>query len=245
MLVSAGPQVFAQLLGTAYVPARGDEGSVAKVNMLLTRLPRLKAASVDPREAFGGTFHINESYEDMQSSYSQAASGQLPAQPPAEIYCHTLTDDSILGPDLRKAGYQTLTLFGLDAPYRLFQEENDHTRASLLDRYLRDLHEVLAEPIEECLARDSAGQPCIEIKTPPDLERELALNLGNIFHAAPSWFFVETGDNLPAGPWGVETPFTRIYRCGSSALRGGAVSGIPGHNAARQIFAELRLPWPE
>ncbi len=66
VLVSAGPQVFARLLGTAYVPARGDEGSVAKVNMLLTRLPRLKAAGVDPREAFGGTFHLNESYEDMQ-----------------------------------------------------------------------------------------------------------------------------------------------------------------------------------
>jgi phytoene dehydrogenase-like protein len=245
VLVSSGPQVFAQLLGIPRVPACGDEGSVAKVNMLLTRLPRLKAANVDSRDAFGGTFHINESYEEMRTSYSQAAAGQLPARPPAEIYCHTLTDDSILGPDLRQAGYQTLTLFGLDAPYRLFKEDTGQTRASLLARYLRDLNEVLAEPIEECLARDSAGQLCLEIKTPSDLERELALNLGNIFHAAPSWFFVESGDTQPAGTWGVETAFPRIYRCGSSALRGGGVSGIPGHNAARQIFAELRRPWPD
>jgi phytoene dehydrogenase-like protein len=245
VLVSAGPQVFGRLLGLPYLPAHGDEGSVAKVNMLLTRLPRLKAAGVDSQDAFGGTFHINESYEDMLTSYRQAAAGQLPAQPPAEIYCHTLTDDSILGPDLRQAGYQTLTLFGLDVPYRLFSEETTQTRASLLDAYLRDLGQVLAEPIEECLARDSAGQPCIEIKTPPDLERELALNCGNIFHAAPSWFFVESSVTHPSGLWGVETSFPRIYRCGSSALRGGAVSGIPGHNAARQIFAELRLPWPQ
>jgi phytoene dehydrogenase-like protein len=244
VLVSAGPQVFARLLSTPYLPAQGDEGSVAKVNMLLTRLPCLKAG-VDSQDAFGGTFHLNESYEDMRRSYMEAAAGQLPAQPPAEIYCHTLTDDSIVGPDLRQAGYHTLTLFGLDVPYRLFSEETSQTRALLLDRYLRDLRQVLAEPIEECLARDSSGEPCIEIKTPPDLERELALNCGNIFHAAPSWFFVETHGTHPSGLWGVETSFPRIYRCGSSAIRGGAVSGIPGHNAARQIFAELRLPWPQ
>src|SRR5262249_22539818 len=152
---------------------------------------------------FGGTFHINESYEEMRASYAQAAAGRLPEKPPAEIYCHTLTDDSILGSDLQKAGYQTLTLFGLDIPYHLFHEEPELTRSSLLRRYLPDLNQILAEPIEDCLARDSSGRPCIEIKTPADLERDLALNLGNIFHAAPSWFFVESADDLPAGPWGV------------------------------------------
>jgi phytoene dehydrogenase-like protein len=240
VLVGTGPQVFAQLLGETYAPTPGDEGSVAKVNLLLRRLPPLRAAGIDPREAFAGTFHVDESYEQMRASYREAADGVLPMRPPAEIYCHTLTDDSILGPDLRTAGYQTLTLFGLDVPYRLFETDPEATRAELLHRYLDGLNQVLAEPIEECLAHDIAGQPCVEIKIPQDLEMDLALNRGNIFHAAPSWFFAE--DSTQAGTWGVETPCDRIYRCGSSAARGGAVSGIPGHNAARRIFEELRLP---
>jgi phytoene dehydrogenase-like protein len=240
VLVCAGPHVFAQLLGSPYTPDPADEGSVCKVNMLLRRLPRLKAPGIDPGDAFAGTFHIDESYSQMQQSYSEAAGGTLPARPPFEIYCHTLTDGSILGPQLREAGYHTLTLFGLDVPYRLFEHDHDARRAQVLRRYLTGLNRLLAEPIEDCLATDAHGDPCIEIKTPQDLERELALHQGNIFHGALSWFFVE--DEEQAGFWGVETPYERVYRCGSSAVRGGAVSGIPGHNAAQCIIRELQRP---
>jgi phytoene dehydrogenase-like protein len=239
VLVCAGPQVFARLLGETYAPTPLDEGSVCKVNMLLCRLPRLRAADVDPAEAFAGTFHVDESYSQMQESYRQAAGGELPATPPFEIYCHTLTDRSILGPELRDTGYHTLTLFGLDVPYRLFEMDHKARRAEVLRRYLQGLNRMLAEPIEDCLARDVNGDPCIEIKTPRDLERDLALNRGNIFHGALSWFFAE--DDAQVGAWGVETRYERVYRCGSSALRGGAVSGIPGRNAARCIFNELRV----
>lgn len=239
VLVNAGPQVFARLFNTTYTPTAADEGSVCKVNMLLARLPRLKAAGIDARDAFAGTFHIDESYSDLRASYEQAAAGILPQRAPAEVYCHTLTDASILSPQLRDAGYHTLTLFGLDAPYRLFEADHDAARAELLRRYLRGINLYLADPIEDCLAVDAHGHPCIEIKSPQDLEHELALNCGNIFHAAPSWFFAENDDS--AGAWGVETAYERVYCCGSSALRGGAVSGIPGYNAARCIFDELGL----
>jgi phytoene dehydrogenase-like protein len=238
VLVNAGPQVFDRLLGLPHTPTPEDEGAACKVNMLLRRLPRLKAA-IDPRDAFAGTFHIDETYTQMKASYRQAASGQIPEQPPAEIYCHTLTDDSILGPDLRAAGYHTLTLFGLDAPYHLFAADRDAQRAEVLRRYLRGLDRVLAEPIEDCLAMDGHGNPCLEIKTPPDLEDDLSLNQGNIFHRALSWFFTDDPDQR--GAWGVETPYPRIYRCGASAQRGGAVSGIPGRNAAQCIFEEMGL----
>ena len=241
VLVNAGPQVFAHLLGEEYTPGPGDEGSVCKVNMLLRRLPRPRA-DVDPRDAFCGTFHVDESYVEMQTSYRQAASCRMPDHPPAEIYCHTLTDDSILGPELRDAGYQTLTLFGLDMPYRLFEADNDAAREVALRRHISGLNRVLADTIEDSLAMDRNGNPCIEIKTPVDLERELALNRGNIFHGDLSWFFAENGDR--EGGWGVETPYERVYQCGSSALRGGAVSGIPGHNAAQCIFEELGLRPP-
>ena len=92
--------------------------------MLLRRLPKLKAKRYSETEAFAGTFHIDEGYEEMNVSYQQAARGQLPAKVPGEIYCHTLTDDSILSPDLREKGFHTLTLFGLDTPWSLFSRDN-------------------------------------------------------------------------------------------------------------------------
>jgi phytoene dehydrogenase-like protein len=238
VLVNAGPQVFDRLLGKPHEDWPIDEGSVCKVNFLLRRLPRLKA-DVVPRDAFCGTFHVGESYAEMQASYHQAAAGQIPERPPFEAYCHTLTDDSILSPALRDAGYQTLTLFGLDAPYRLFEADNEAAKAELLRRYLHSINAHLAEPIEDCVALDRDGNPCIEVKSPVDLEGELALNRGNIFHGALSWFFAEDADG--SGDWGVKTGYERIYLCGSSAARGGAVSGIPGHNAARCILGEMGL----
>ena len=243
VLVNAGPQVFDRLLGRPHAARPADEGSVCKVNMLLRRLPRLKVG-IDPRDAFAGTFHVDESYEQLQASYTRAAVGELPERPPFEIYCHTLTDDSILGPELRNAGYHTLTLFGLDVPYRLFEADHDARKAELTRRYLQGLNRALAEPIEECLALDADGAPCIEVKTPRDLEHSLALNQGNIFHGELSWFFAGDADDTGVGTWGVETPYERIYRCGSSALRGGAVSGIPGRNTAQRIFEELRITSP-
>ena len=42
-----------------------------------------------------------------------------------------------------------------------------------------------------------------------------------------------------AEAWGVDTAHSRILRCGSSAARGGAVSGLGGHNAAMAALALL------
>ncbi|MFE7044877.1 phytoene desaturase family protein, partial [Streptomyces atratus] len=107
VLVNASLQALAALLGDE--PPTPAEGAQLKVNMLLTRLPRLRDRSVDPREAFSGTFHIAEGYGQLADAYRDAAAGRLPAAPPSEIYCHSLTDPSILGPDLAARGYQTLT----------------------------------------------------------------------------------------------------------------------------------------
>ncbi|MFF8693802.1 phytoene desaturase family protein [Streptomyces sp. NPDC015144] len=226
VLVNASPQALAGLLGEE--PPAPAEGAQLKVNMLLTRLPRLKDRSVDPREAFAGTFHIAEGYGQLADAYRDAAAGRLPAAPPSEIYCHSLTDPSILGPDLAARGYQTLTLFGLHTPARLFAADNAATRAELLAATLAQLDAHLDEPVTDCLARDANGEPCIEAKTPLDLERELRLPGGHIFHRDLAFPYA-TGST---GRWGVETPHANVLLCGAGAVRGGGVSGVPGHNAA-------------
>ncbi len=80
------------------------EGAQLKVNLLLRRLPRLKDRSVDPRAAFAGTLHLRESMADLQDAYASATAGALPDRLSCEVYCHTLSDRSILGPRPRGLG---------------------------------------------------------------------------------------------------------------------------------------------
>ncbi|MER5426928.1 phytoene desaturase family protein [Streptosporangium roseum] len=228
ILANVPPAVLARLLG-AGEPA--PEGAQLKVNMVLSRLPRLRDPDVDPVAAFSGTFHINEGRDQLARAYAEAAAGRIPELPPAEVYCHSLTDPSILGPGLRAAGAQTMTLFGLHMPARLFREDPAGAREAALRATLASIDRVLAEPIEDCLLRAPDGRPCLEAKTPVDLENEAGLPGGHIFHRDLSWPFGEPGK------WGVETAFERILLCGAGARRGGGVSGIPGHNAAMALLA--------
>ena len=238
LLVNFGRNVLAKFTGRLFQPDRTDEGSVFKINMLLRRLPKLKAKTYPATEAFCGTFHSDEGYQEMNLSYDQASEGRLPEKTPCEIYCHTLTDDSILEPDLRKEGFHTMTLFGLDAPWSLFARDNENVRRDAEKKFLASINQWLEEPIENCLAVARDGRPCIESKSPVDIEDALGMYRGNIFQNAPTWPFAERREQ--AGTWGVETEYENVFFCGSSALRGGAVSGIPGHNAAMKVLEEIR-----
>jgi hypothetical protein len=89
----------------------------------------------------------------MNASYACASQGRLPEKTPCEVYCHTLTDDSILGPDLREQGYHTMTLFGLDAPWSVFSRDNVMMRKEAEQKFLASMNQWLEEPIEDCLAK--------------------------------------------------------------------------------------------
>ena len=234
LLVNFGRNVLAKFTGRLYQPDRTDEGSVFKINMLLHQLPKLKAKKYPATEAFCGTFHSDQGYEQMNASYDQASGGRLPEETPCEMYCHTLTDNSILAPELREQGFHTMTLFGLDAPWSLFVRDNQTMRQQAEKKFLASINQWLEEPIEDCLAVARDGSRCIESKSPVDIEDALGMYHGNIFHNAPTWPFVERKEQ--AGKWGVETEYENVFLCGSSALRGGAVSGIPGHNAAMKVL---------
>ena len=224
LLSNAAPQVLARLRG-ASAPESLD-GSQMKINILLKRLPKLKSG-IDPRLAFAGTFHANESFTQFESVYKDAKNGVMPQKMPIEMYCHTLTDPSILGQELQDEGYQTLTLFGLHTPAALFDGDNDAARDAALKSALASLNDYLAEPIEDVIA-------AIEVKTPLDIEAAISLPRGNIFHKDLSMPFREDGTDEA---WGVETDDPRIFICGAGAVRGGGVSGIPGHNAAMAILS--------
>ena len=235
--LSAGAPAISPVAATN--PNHRREGAQVKVNLLLKRLPRLLDGSVSPEAAFGGTFHINETWSQLDAAYSTAAAGSVPSPLPCEIYCHSLTDPTILSPELQAAGAQTLTVFGLHVPDRLVTaENNEDRRAELQAAVLASLNSVLAEPVEDLLLTDPDGRPCIETKTTLDIERAVGMPRGNIFHGGLDWPFVEDGEPLdtPARRWGVSTDDPQILLCGSGARRGGAVSAIGGHNAAMAVL---------
>jgi phytoene dehydrogenase-like protein len=238
VLANVAPAVLSRLLGEP-APSVAPEGSQLKVNMLLRRLPRLRDPHVTAGDAFAGTFHANEGYEQLATAYAQADGGRIPDLPPCELYCHSLTDPTILTPQLRHAGAHTLTLFVLHMPARLFAGDRGEAKQTALDATLRSVNAVLAEPIEDCLALAEDGTPCLEAVTPVELEEQLAMPGGHIFHRDLAWPFAESEEEI--GSWGVETGHSNVWLCGAGARRGGGVSGIPGHNAARAVIdAERR-----
>ena len=236
VLANVAPWVLRILLGDGEDPDGKPEGSQLKINVLLDRLPQLKSG-VDPAVAFAGTLHLAEDYSQLEAAYADAAAGRVPNRLPGEVYCHSLTDPSILGDS--PEGTHTLTYFGLHTPAALFAEDPAATTAQAVAAALASIDEHLVEPIETCIARDSDGNPCIEAKIPQDVEKDLAMPGGHIYHGDLDWPWASNRARMdtPAQQWGVQTEAPSVLLCGSGSRRGGAVSGIGGHNAAQAVLA--------
>ena len=221
---NVAPAVLAGLLGS---PLDGPppEGAHVKVNLLLSRLPELRSGA-RPEDVFAGTFHVNEGYDQLEWAYRQAVAGRIPEVVPCEVYCHSLLDPSILSPALQGAGAQTLTVFALHLPARLFRDDPAGRLRRAGDAILASLDSVLAKPIRECLL----APECVEVMGPLELEERLGLPGGHIYHGELQWPFAEVPSD--EGQWGVETRHGNVFICGAGARRGGGVSGIPGRNAA-------------
>ena len=237
VLANVAPWVLRILLGDGEDSASKPLGAQLKVNFLLDRLPRLRSGG-DPAVAFAGTLHLGEDYSQLERAYADAAAGSLPSSLPGEVYCHSLTDPSILGD--APAGTHTLTYFGLHTPATLFDADPAAARAEALKRAIASLDEHLLDPIESVVARDGDGNPCIEVKIPQDIEADLAMPGGHIFHGDLDWPWAPHRSDLSsaAARWGVQTDHAAVLLCGSGARRGGAVSGIGGHNAAQAVLEQ-------
>jgi phytoene dehydrogenase-like protein len=205
-----------RLTGAAVPAANGSapEGAQLKVNLVLQRLPRLRDPGVTRRPR-SRAFHVH-GVPPWRRAYRQAAAGQIGVRA-VRAYCHSLTDPSILGPERAASGAHTLTGFGLHMPARLFRADPDGARDAALAATLAALDDVLAEPVTDCLLTDAAGQPCVDVKSPADLEREIYLPGGHIYHQDLEWPFAE--DDAGAGRWGVETEHPRLLLCGVAPAR--------------------------
>ena len=164
----------------------------------------------------------------------------VPDLPPCEIYCHTLSDRSILGPELAGTDAQTLTLFGLHLPARLFREDNEARRrkeALAAHPALAGLGARRADRGRAAARRRTAALHRGQAR-PVDLEQDLGLPGGNIFHRSLQWPWAEQrrrGRHLGRR----DGHTSSVLLGGAGARRGGGVSGIPGHNAAQAVLTGL------
>jgi phytoene dehydrogenase-like protein len=229
---AAAPTVLDEVTGTA--PAVRPSGSQLKINMVLDRLPRLRSGA-DPATAFAGTCHVDEAASQLDAAYRQAAAGELPDVVPFEVYCHSLTDPSVLGPAERATGRHTLTLFALHTPAELFRAAPGATREEAVRRVTAQLDAHLEEPLLGCLARDADGRPCLQAASPLDVEASLAMPGGHIFHGDLAWPVAEEPEQV--GTWGVATRFPGVVAASSGGtVRGGGVSGLGGYAAAQHLL---------
>ncbi len=77
------------------------------------------------------------------------------------------------------------------------------------------------------------------ILSPLDLEREFGLTGGDIFHGALT--LDQLWNARPVlGYADYRAPVKALYLCGAGTHPGGGVSGMPGHNAAREIIRDFR-----
>jgi phytoene dehydrogenase-like protein len=236
VLANVAPWVLHILLGEPDDEEAKPEGAQLKVNLLLDRLPRLKSG-IDPAAAFVGTLLVGASYAELRASHEEAAGGWLPSVIPAQVSSPSLTDRSLLGD--APPGTQTLSVHALNTPASVFAPDPEGRKAEAVRRVLAALDEHLVDPIDSVLARDARGNPCIDALSPLDVEADLAMPGGHPHHGDLDWPWANNRARLdtPDQQWGVPTGLPRVFLAGAGARRGGAVSGIAGHNAAMAVLA--------
>ena len=77
------------------------------------------------------------------------------------------------------------------------------------------------------------------VLSPLDLEREFGLIGGDIFHGALSLDQLFSARPV-LGHGNYRGPLRGLYMCGAGTHPGGGVTGVPGHNAAREILRDVR-----
>ncbi|MEZ5818111.1 MAG: NAD(P)/FAD-dependent oxidoreductase [Hyphomicrobiaceae bacterium] len=79
-----------------------------------------------------------------------------------------------------------------------------------------------------------------QVLSPLDLEQRFGLVDGDIFHGQLGLDQLFSARPV-LGYANYRLPVQGLYLCGSGAHPGGGVTGVPGHNAAREIARDLRL----
>jgi phytoene dehydrogenase-like protein len=200
-------------------------GTVAKMNLALSGLPKFKGINGDGA-ALRGRIHIGPEIDYLERAFDESKYGNFSPHPYLEVTIPSLTD-----PSLAPAGKHVISVYMQYAPFKLKAGDWETQRDALGNTVVKTLAEYA--PNLPDLVEDG------QIITPKDLEQEYGLTGGHIFHGelALDQFFTMR----PLLGWArYSTPIRNLYLCGSGTHPGAGLTGGSGMNAAREIVKELR-----
>ncbi len=206
-------------------------GTVARVNLSLSALPRFPAAGEgdDAAKRIRGRILVGATgIDDLERAFDASKYGRVSDRLVLEATIPTLVDPSLAARD----GGHVMSVVAQYVPHRMRAGAWDETgRATLGERVMAALEEVAPGIGALVTAR--------EVLTPADLEAEYGLSGGHPYHQEPgldAWFAWR-----PLVGWArYRMPVEGLYLVGPGAHPGGGVTGAPAHNAVKEILADRR-----
>jgi phytoene dehydrogenase-like protein len=206
-------------------------GVVAKVNLVVDRLPRFTAAAGDDEQLLRGRILAAPGIDAIERAFDAAKYGRVSEAPVLEATIPSLVDPSLV--DGSPDGTHVVSVSAQYAPYVLRGGSWDDAGPAdtLADRVVAVLDELAPGLASSVQAR--------EVITPLDLERDYGLSGGHPLHGeqALDQFFLWR-PFLGSGRY--RLPIDGLYLCASGAHPGGGITGQPGQNAAREILADMK-----
>ena len=195
-----------------------------RMNVALSELPRFSChPQSGPHHASGIIMAPTLAY--MEQAYFDARTSGWSRNPIVEILIPSVVDDSLAPP-----GQHVASLFCQHVSPTLPDGRCwDDCREEVADLMINTVNSFAPNFKSSVIAR--------QIHSPLDLERKFGLIGGDIFHGALS--LDQLFSARPVLGYGdYRTPIKGLYQCGAGTHPGGGVTGIPGHNAAREILRD-------
>ena len=203
-------------------------GSSGKLNIALDGQPTFPALPKGS-SLYQSDMHFIDSMERMERAYDDWKNGIWSQDPYVDMLIPTLIDPTMAPP-----GKHFMSCFVQYCPHKL--EGRDWTDPE---------REAFAKTVIDQIGNYSPDFKDLilhyEVRTPEDIESQIGITEGNIFHGELTMDQLLFNRPVP-GYAQYRAPVGGLYLCGSSTHPGGGVMAAPGANAAREILADLRRP---
>lgn len=203
-----------------------------RMNVALAALPDftcLPGRHPQPHHSAG--IVIAPSLHYMDAAYMDARRLGWSRQPVIEMLIPSSMDDTLSPPGLHVASLFCQHFAPVLPAGRSWDEEKEAAADLIIDT------------VNACAPNFKASVLGRRVLSPVDLEREFGLVGGDIFHGALSLDQLYSARPV-LGYGDYRGPLKGLYLCGSGAHPGGGVTGLPGHNAAREILRDFHLRLP-
>ena len=194
-----------------------------RMNVALSELPRFTSMAGRGDAHFMGAIEVSPSLQYIEDAYYDARQYGWARRPVISMQVPS-TQDNTLAP----AGGHVASLF-----CQHFQRHLPDGRS--WDEVKEEVADQVIATIDEYAPNFGSSVVGRQIKSPLDIERDLGMVGGDIFHGALHLDQFYSMRPIP-GHAAYAMPVEGVYLCGSGAHPGGWVSGLPGHNAAQSIL---------